>query len=200
MVERRAAMAEHKVSHPVSNSMDPDRSTLDAHRLLVMWLFICTVSAGIPFLILVLYFSTTGRGGVTIMIPVMVAGAGGAFVSSLRRLYGFQDIFPRRVYVRLFRRLDFYVIAYSLVPVLVGIIGAVMIYLVFAGGLLRGDLFPEFICAPDKGCGDFHGFVSNWIPKDPAANAKAIVWGFIAGFSERFVPNILNRLATDKEK
>ena len=80
------------------------------------------------------------------------------------------------------------------------IIGAVMIYLVFAGGLLRGDLFPEFICAPDKGCGDFHGFVSNWIPKDPAANAKAIVWGFIAGFSERFVPNILNRLATDKEK
>jgi hypothetical protein len=38
------------------------------------------------------------------------------------------------------------------------------------------------------------------MPKDAAANAKAIVWGFIAGFSERFVPNILNRLATDKEK
>lgn len=199
MVERQAAMDE--VSHPVSDSMDPDRSTLDAHRLLVMWLFICTLSVGIPFLILVLYFSETDHGGVTIMIPVMVAGAGGAFVSSLRRLYGFEDIFPRRSYVRLFRRLDFYVIAYSLVPVLVGIIGAVMIYLVFAGGLLRGDLFPEFICAPtSKGCGDFHGFVTNWIPKDPASNAKAIVWGFIAGFSERFVPNILNRLATDKEK
>jgi hypothetical protein len=181
--------------------MDPDRNTLDAHRLLVMWLFICTLSAAIPFLILVLYFDVTGRGGVTIMIPVMAAGAGGAFVSSLRRLYGFEDIFPRRNYARLFRRLDFYVIAYSLVPVLVGIIGAVMIYLIFAGGLLKSDLFPEFICtAPDKGCDDFHGFVSNWMPKDAAANAKAIVWGFIAGFSERFVPNILNRLATDKEK
>jgi hypothetical protein len=165
-----------------------------------MWLFICTLSAGIPFLILVLYFDATGRGGVTIMIPVMVAGAGGAFVSSLRRLYGFEDIFPRRNYLRLFRRLDFYVIAYSLVPALVGIIGAIMIYLIFAGGLLKGDLFPEFICAPDKNCDDFHGFVSNWMPKDAAANAKAIVWGFIAGFSERFVPNILNRLATDKEK
>jgi hypothetical protein len=135
------------------------------------------------------------------MIPVMVAGAGGAFVSSLRRLYGFQDIFPRRSSVRLFRRLDFYVIAYSLVPVLVGIIGAVMIYLVFAGQLLRGDLFPEFICtAPNNKCDDFYAFVSNWMPKDPASNAKAIVWGFIAGFSERFVPNILNRLATDKEE
>jgi hypothetical protein len=198
-VKRGAAM-EHRVSHPVSDSTELDRSTLDAHRLLVMWLFICTLSAGIPFLILVLYFDATGRGGVTIMIPVMVAGAGGAFVSSLRRLYGFEDIFPRRSYVRLFRRLDFYVIAYSLVPVLVGIIGAVMIYLLFAGGLLRGDLFPEFICAPGKSCDDLHGFVSNWMPKDAAANAKAIVWGFIAGFSERFVPNILNRLATDKEK
>ena len=193
-------MLEHRVSHPVSDFTEPDRSTLDAHRLLVMWLFICTLSAGIPFLILVLYFDVTGRGGVTIMISVMAAGAGGAFVSSLRRLYGFEDIFPRRSYVRLFRRLDFYVIAYSLVPVLVGIIGAVMIYLLFAGGLLRGDLFPEFICAPGKSCDDFHGFVSNWMPKDAAANAKAIVWGFIAGFSERFVPNILNRLATDKEK
>jgi hypothetical protein len=193
-----------KVSQPVSDSdsMDADRSTLDAHRLLVMWLFICTLSAGIPFLILVLYFSMTGRG-LTIMIPVMVAGAGGAFVSSLRRLYGFEDIFPRRSYVRLFRRLDFYVIAYSLVPVLVGIIGAVMIYLIFAGGLLKGDLFPEFVCRSpvgDKGCDDFYGFVHNWMPRDPAANAKAIVWGFIAGFSERLVPNILNRLATDKEK
>jgi hypothetical protein len=74
-----------------------------------------------------------------------------------------------------------------------------MIYLVFAGGLLRGDLFPEFICTPEKSCDDFHGFVTHWMPKDPAANAKAIVWGFIAGFSERFVPNILNRLSTDEK-
>jgi len=193
-------MAEAKVLHPVSDQADPDRGTLDAHRLLVMWLFICTLSAGIPFLVLVLYFDKTARGGVTIMIPVMAAGAGGAFVSSLRRLYGFEDIFPRRSYIRLFRKLDFYVIAYSLVPVLVGIIGAVMLYLLFARGLLKGDLFPDFICAPNQSCDDFHGFVANWVPKDAAANAKAIVWGFVAGFSERFVSNILNHFATDKER
>ena len=193
-------MAEAKVLHPVSDQADPARGTLDAHRLLVMWLFICTLSAGIPFLVLVLYFDKTARGGVTIMIPVMAAGAGGAFVSSLRRLYGFEDIFPRRSYIRLFRKLDFYVIAYSLVPVLVGIIGAVMLYLLFARGLLKGDLFPDFICAPNQSCDDFHGFVANWVPKDAAANAKAIVWGFVAGFSERFVSNILNHFATDKER
>jgi hypothetical protein len=201
MVERGTPMADHKVAHPVSDSPDPDRSTLDAHRLLVMWLFICTLAVGIPFVGLAFYFALTGRGNLTIMTPVMVAGAGGAFVSSLRRLYGFQDLFPRHSYVRLFRRLDFYVIAYSLVPVLVGIIGAVMLYLLFAAGLLKGDLFPEFHCmAAEQKCDSFRAFISDWMPKDAAANAKAIVWGFIAGFSERFVPNILNRFATESEK
>jgi hypothetical protein len=188
----------HTASHP-GGSPTPDQGTLDAHRLLVMWLFISTLIIGLGFLALVLYFDVTGRGGVTIMIAVIVAGAGGGFVSSLRRLYSFQDIFPRREYVQLFRKMNFYVAAYSLVPAVVGMIGAVMVYLMFAAGLLKGDLFPEFHCASGA-CTDFHGFVSYWSPKDAAANAKAIVWGFIAGFSERFVPDILNRLGSTKEK
>ncbi len=176
-----------------------DQGTLDAHRLLVMWLFISTLVIGLGFLALVLYFDVTGRGGVTVLLAVLVAGAGGGFVSSLRRLYSFQDIFPRREYVQLFRKMNFYVVAYSLVPAVVGMIGAVMVYLMFAAGLLRGDLFPEFHCAAGQ-CDDFHGFVANWSPKDAAANAKAIVWGFIAGFSERFVPDILNRLGSENAK
>ena len=101
-------------------SQTPNQSTLDAHRLLVMWLFISTVTIGLGFLALVLYFYVTGRGGLTIMIAVIVAGAGGGFVSSLRRLYSFEDVFPRREYVQLFSKLNFYVIAYSLVPAVVG--------------------------------------------------------------------------------
>jgi hypothetical protein len=159
-------------------------------------LFISTFVVGLGFLLLVLYFDFTGRGGVTIMLAVIVAGAGGGFVSSLRRLYGFQDIFPRREYVQLFRKMNFYVIAYSLVPAVVGMIGAVILYLVFAAGLLKGDLFPEFHCAQQE-CTTFHDFVSYWSPDGPAAFAKAIVWGFVAGFSERFVPDILNRLASN---
>jgi hypothetical protein len=183
-----------------SESSKPSQGPLDAHRLMVMWLFISTLAVGLGFLALVLYFEVTGRGGVTIMIAVIVAGAGGGFVSSLRRLYGFQDIFPRREYAQLFRKLNFYVVAYSLVPAVVGMIGAAMVYLMFAGGLLRGDLFPEFHCAAGQTCADFHGFVAYWSPNGPAANAKAIVWGFIAGFSERFVPDILNRLGSEKPK
>ena len=181
-------------------AQEPDQGTLDAHRLLVMWLFVSTLGVGLAFLALILYFDKTGRGGVTIMIPVIVAGAGGGFVSSLRRLYSFQDIFPRRQYIQLFRRMNFYVIAYSFVPALVGMIGAVVLYLMFAAGLLKGDLFPEFHCAAGQTCADFHGFVAYWSPDGPAANAKAIVWGFIAGFSERFVPDILNRLGSENSK
>jgi hypothetical protein len=78
-------------------------------------------------------------------------------------------------------------------------IGAVMVYLLFAAGLLKGDLFPEFHCAVGQ-CADVHGFISNWSPIGAAANAKAIVWGFIAGFSERFVPDILNRMGSGNAK
>jgi hypothetical protein len=79
-------------------------------------------------------------------------------------------------------------------------IGAVVLYLLFAAGILKGDLFPEFHCAAGQTCADFHGFVAYWKPDGPAANAKAIVWGFIAGFSERFVPDILNRLGSENVK
>jgi hypothetical protein len=177
-----------------------DQETLDAHQLLVMCLFISTLVIGSAFLLLILYFDKTGRGGITVLMPVIVAGAGGGFVSSLRRLYSFQDIFPKREYVRLFHRMNLYVLAYSFVPALVGMIGAIILYLLFAAGLLKGDLFPEFHCAANQMCDDFHGFVSHWRPDSPSANAKAIVWGFIAGFSERFVPDILNRLGSKEDK
>ena len=76
-------------------------------------------------------------------------------------------------------------VAYSLVRVRVGIIGAVMLYLLFAAGLLKGDLFPEFHCtAPGEECDSFRAFVSDWSPKD----------------SERFAPNVLNRFAPEDEK
>ena len=47
---------------------------------------------------------------------------------------------------------------------------------------------------------EIHGFVACWIPDGPTAYAKAIVWRFVAGFPERFVPDILNRLGREDNK
>ena len=117
---------------------DSHLDTTKAHRLMVLCLFVSTLAIGLTYLALGLWFSNDGRAAeiVTPLTSTIIAGAGGGFVSSLRRLYAFNDVFPRKAYERLFQGMNFYVMAYSSVPALVGMIGAVIVYLVFAAGLL----------------------------------------------------------------
>lgn len=78
---------------------------------------------------------------------------------------------------------------------IVGSVFAVLLYIVFLSGILgQGGIFPEFVYpdAPTKGVSLddlFNGKLAN-----PEAYAKALVYSFIAGFAERFVPNILARI------
>jgi hypothetical protein len=84
-----------------------------------------------------------------------------------------------------------------MIPPLVGAIAAATLYVIFAAGLIKGDMFPLFhLSAVNPRPDDFDNFVNNWQPVAPIDYAKAIVWAFIAGFSERFVPDMLERLGT----
>ncbi|TAZ68227.1 hypothetical protein [Rhizobium ruizarguesonis] len=73
----------------------------------------------------------------------------------------------------------------------IGAIAAFVMYLLIAGNLLAGDLFPAT---------DFSKPVVNPKPGDPSlaipsiAFAKLLVWSVIAGFSERLLPDQLSRL------
>jgi hypothetical protein len=73
-----------------------------------------------------------------------------------------------------------------------GAIFANVLFWMFVAGLLKGDLFPEF--SMDKGAS------STALLETPLANSiqffKVLAWSFIAGFAERFVPDILDRVAT----
>ena len=70
---------------------------------------------------------------------------------------------------------------------------AVVISLVFISGVISGDIFPRF-------SGGYQGYVDmrNWaISIDPQANAdmaKMLVWSFLAGFSEKLVPNLVTKI------
>lgn len=73
-----------------------------------------------------------------------------------------------------------------------GVLGFVM-YGLFLSGMLQGDLFPKFSRTEDP-FKDVFTFLDTVEPAQNIDTAKAIVWAFIAGFSERLVPNVLDRL------
>jgi len=71
-----------------------------------------------------------------------------------------------------------------------GAIFALVLLFLFMGGLVSGQLFPEF-----KGL-DLYLHKFQWSGGDLSGPnyAKLIVWCFISGFAERFVPDTLDRL------
>lgn len=93
----------------------------------------------------------------------------------------------------------------SLAPLVGGIL-AVVTYVLFVSGLLKGDLFPNF--EPDKiadaaaprgmdALFAIHGTAQDY--------GKMLFWCFVAGFSERFATDIISRFEsqtgeTDSEK
>jgi len=68
-----------------------------------------------------------------------------------------------------------------------GAVFAVVLYVLFASGLLQGALFPEF---PKDGV--LYGFATSLHGFD---QAKLLIWSFIAGFAEQFVPDRLDELS-----
>ena len=124
-------------------------------------------------------------GSIVVSTPLVafVVGVVGGFVGLQRRLKQLSDD-------------DLTLLANSWVYVclapLVGGILAVLTYILFISELLAGDLFPKFV--PDvKGPKDeglnamfgIHGAATDY--------AKLIFWAFLAGFSERFVTDIISR-------
>jgi hypothetical protein len=78
---------------------------------------------------------------------------------------------------------------YSFLAPLIGGVLALLLYILFISGLLAGDLFPKF--DPD-GAPNPSSFASLfYIHGDAKAYAKLIFWCFVAGFSERFVTDII---------
>ena len=127
----------------------------------------------------------------------ILAGALGAFMSTLIRLYNYEE-FPRVVHgqgAERLRRSDLTV--YALVPPVVGALSAAILFIAFAAGVVQGgSFFPTFACqTADKICGTFDTLIHQFGPADATDYARTLVWCFVAGFAERLVPDKLKGLA-----
>lgn len=170
---------------------------IKANRILVIWIFFVTVAVSSSIALSLLKYDK-GEEGASVLIVVMTAGILGSLVSILIRVISTEETITKEDFNGLTTSGKFYFISYALIPPLIGAISAVVLYLIFAGEMIAGSLFPVFHCelGEDK-CTSFDQFVSNYSPKGSINYAKAIVWGFIAGFSERLLPNILDSFTDD---
>ena len=89
-----------------------------------------------------------------------------------------------------------------LVPIFGGVF-ALVLYCMFLSGILSGDLFPAFYMPMPSPDGPDTAFVSSLLLKTyPATGpdlAKFLFWSFVAGFSERFVPQFVTSFAAKAE-
>lgn len=87
--------------------------------------------------------------------------------------------------------------AILIIPIYSGIFASIL-YVMFLAGILQGSLFPAFFIqefAQPPTTKNVVTFLTETYPKQGSDIAKLIFWSFIAGFSERFVPQIINKVA-----
>lgn len=85
-----------------------------------------------------------------------------------------------------------------LLPIFGGLF-AVVLYAVFVSGIIQGELFPKFKGTADEFSTPYE-FADKTFPATNADFSKAILWAFIAGFAEGFVPNFIDKLVKDGEQ
>jgi len=91
---------------------------------------------------------------------------------------------------------------FFILPAISGGIFAALLYLLFAGGLLAGELFPVIPVVEPSDEGE-RILLTNLLigtgPEDTVEYAKLLIWSFLAGFAERLVPDTLTRLVERRD-
>ena len=79
-------------------------------------------------------------------------------------------------------------------------IAALVLYIAFAGDVLQGGVFPKIICRDGQKCDNLYDTIQNYGPNAAVDYARTLLWSFVAGFSERFVPDTLLTLVTKQQE
>jgi hypothetical protein len=144
--------------------------------------------------LLVAIFAFTLLHGSRFMVSWACFGCGllGGFVSIQQRLKKFGD-----EELDLLSQSWFQIL---LIPIYGGIFAG-LLYIGFLSNIIEGPLFPKFVgppfSQPIPSTDDVRAFLAQTYPATGADLAKLLFWSFVAGFSERFVPQIIERTQTD---
>lgn len=150
-------------------------------------LFVALVSAialGILIILFVQYIWT--ESSVTFPI-VMLCGMVGGFVGIQRRL---KDLTMEDLTLLASSRI------YLLLAPSVGGVLALVLYILFLSGLLQGALFPVFksdVPESEQAALGFFTIFHQHATNGFAGYAKLMFWSFVAGFSERFVTDVIGK-------
>jgi hypothetical protein len=121
----------------------------------------------------------------------LLCGVIGGFVSIQQRLKDVSDQELELLTASWFQIL--------LVPIFGGVF-ALVLYVIFLSGIVSGHVFPEFSFPPRPDSGPDTTYIfdvlSKTYPNSGEDLAKFLFWSFVAGFSERFVPQIISKVTS----
>ncbi len=163
-------------------------------QLVTRKLVFLTASALI-MLLFIYYFSSQSAGNRSHLIYyVFLAGLIGGFVSIQQRL--------PTIELKELQELSHSWLSILLIPINGGIF-AIVLMLVFLAGILEGSLFPKFTHTEINSqyvVDSFLTWLSMTFPTSGPDIAKLFFWSFVAGFSERFVPQIIRKTSDSANK
>lgn len=159
-----------------------NRQTL-TRRLIILTAIALAIFAGM----FALPFFNSGR--LMISWVVFICGIIGGFVSIQQRVKDIPDDELQMLSSSWFQIL--------LIPIF-GAVFSLVLYSIFLAGLLNSDIFPQFHLPVPPVTGPDDGFIADVLrktyPKTGADLAKLVFWSFVAGFAERFVPQVISNL------
>lgn len=157
---------------------------------------VCVGLAVLALIVLVIIFAHRVQT-LSIFGLSLLAGAVGGTMSLIQRVQCLPDADPLLIRLCGMRT----IVQTVMIPPLAGAIFAGVMYMIFAGHLLTGSVFPELYNAtpPKNQPGiSFETFFDRTIATTSKDFALVLVWAFIAGFAERFVPDTINRLTAQR--
>lgn len=166
------------MANPVPVPVPTDLIVKVTGRLFLAIFILLAVALG------VMTFAVVSQSELVVPVVVVVAGFIGGFVGLQRRV---KDLTV----------LDLELISKSMVYTwlspLVGGVLALLIYVLFLSELLSGHLFPAFQSDATSNLRAGFSSVFEQHAKSYQDYAKLVFWCFVAGFSERFVTDVIGR-------